>query len=63
MCSKTEKLAHEFQNGVGKELHEELVALDKMNKHTSYISGKKVQATLIREFQMVSVMLGLHCMI
>ncbi|XP_027023254.2 carnitine O-palmitoyltransferase 2, mitochondrial [Tachysurus fulvidraco] len=37
--SKTEKLAREFQNGVGKELHEELVALDKMNKHTSYISA------------------------
>ncbi|KAF4072349.1 hypothetical protein AMELA_G00262090 [Ameiurus melas] len=37
--SKTEKLAHEFQNGIGKQLHEELVAQDKMNKHTSYISG------------------------
>ncbi|XP_026779986.2 carnitine O-palmitoyltransferase 2, mitochondrial [Pangasianodon hypophthalmus] len=37
--SKTEKLAHEFQNGIGKQLHEELVAQDKMNKHTSYISA------------------------
>lgn len=35
----TEKLAHDFQNGVGKQLHEELVAQDKNNKHTSYISG------------------------
>lgn len=41
VCSKTEKLAHEFQSGVGKQLHEELVAQDKMNKHTSYISGEK----------------------
>lgn len=45
VCSKTEKLAHEFQNGVGKMLQEELVAQDKKNKHTSYISGEKVQAT------------------
>ncbi|KAI5610150.1 carnitine O-palmitoyltransferase 2, mitochondrial [Silurus asotus] len=37
--SKTEKLGHEFQNGVGRQLHEELVAQDKMNKHTSYISA------------------------
>ncbi|KAK3539973.1 hypothetical protein QTP70_019626 [Hemibagrus guttatus] len=37
--SKTEKLAHEFQNGVGKQLHEELVSQDKINKHTSYISA------------------------
>ncbi|KAG7487662.1 hypothetical protein MATL_G00025920 [Megalops atlanticus] len=37
--SKTEKLAHDFQSGVGKELHEELVAQDKNNKHTSYISA------------------------
>ncbi|XP_074492515.1 carnitine O-palmitoyltransferase 2, mitochondrial [Sebastes fasciatus] len=35
----TEKLAQDFQNGVGKQLHEELVAQDKNNKHTSYISG------------------------
>ncbi|XP_062854480.1 carnitine O-palmitoyltransferase 2, mitochondrial isoform X2 [Trichomycterus rosablanca] len=37
--SKTEKLAQEFQNGTGKQLHEELVAQDKSNKHTSYISA------------------------
>ncbi|XP_038147650.1 carnitine O-palmitoyltransferase 2, mitochondrial [Cyprinodon tularosa] len=37
--AKTEKLAQEFQSGVGKQLHEELVAQDKNNKHTSYISG------------------------
>lgn len=35
----TQKIAHDFLNGVGKELHEELVAHDKNNKHTSYISG------------------------
>ncbi|XP_069378643.1 carnitine O-palmitoyltransferase 2, mitochondrial [Paralichthys olivaceus] len=34
-----EKLAQDFQSGVGKQLHEELVAQDKINKHTSYISG------------------------
>ncbi|XP_056319710.1 carnitine O-palmitoyltransferase 2, mitochondrial [Danio aesculapii] len=37
--SNTEKLAQEFQGGAGKQLHEELVALDKKNKHTSYISA------------------------
>ncbi|KAI4903245.1 hypothetical protein NFI96_022052 [Prochilodus magdalenae] len=37
--SKTEKLAHDFQNGIGKQLHEELVVQDKNNKHTSYISA------------------------
>ncbi|KAM4629052.1 carnitine O-palmitoyltransferase 2, mitochondrial [Polymixia lowei] len=35
----TEKLAQDFQSGVGKQLHEELVAQDKNNKHTSYISA------------------------
>lgn len=35
----TEKLAQDFQNGTGKQLHEELAAQDKNNKHTSYISG------------------------
>ncbi|KAL1022742.1 hypothetical protein UPYG_G00031740 [Umbra pygmaea] len=35
----TEKLAHDFENGLGKRLHEELVAQDKQNKHTSYISA------------------------
>ncbi|KAL4660088.1 carnitine O-palmitoyltransferase 2, mitochondrial [Arapaima gigas] len=34
----TEKLTQTFQSGVGKELHAELVAQDKKNKHTSYIS-------------------------
>lgn len=37
--SKTEQLARNFQNGEGKQLHEELVLQDKENKHTSYISG------------------------
>lgn len=35
----TEKIAEEFKSGVGKQLHKELVAQDKNNKHTSYISG------------------------
>lgn len=35
----TEKIAEDFKNGVGKQLHEELVAKDKSNKHTSYISA------------------------
>ncbi|KAJ0065400.1 hypothetical protein NL108_009534 [Boleophthalmus pectinirostris] len=35
----TEKIAEDFKNGVGKQLHEELVAQDKNNKHTSYISA------------------------
>uniref|UniRef100_A0A1A8MQ23 Carnitine O-palmitoyltransferase 2, mitochondrial n=1 Tax=Nothobranchius pienaari TaxID=704102 RepID=A0A1A8MQ23_9TELE len=35
----TERIAQDFQNGVGMQLHEELVAQDKNNKHTSYISG------------------------
>ncbi|XP_072294283.1 carnitine O-palmitoyltransferase 2, mitochondrial [Eucyclogobius newberryi] len=35
----TEKIVEDFQNGVGKQLHEELVAQDKNNKHTSYISA------------------------
>lgn len=39
ICRTTEKLAQDFQNGAGKQLHEELVAQDKNNKHTSYISG------------------------
>ncbi|KAK7889080.1 hypothetical protein WMY93_024640 [Mugilogobius chulae] len=34
----TEKIAEDFKNGVGKQLHEELVVKDKNNKHTSYIS-------------------------
>lgn len=37
--STTEKLAQDFQSGVGKQLHEELATQDKSNKHTSYISG------------------------
>lgn len=37
--STTEKLTKSFLNGVGKQLHEELAAQDKKNKHTSYISA------------------------
>ncbi|XP_063154039.1 carnitine O-palmitoyltransferase 2, mitochondrial [Candoia aspera] len=36
---KTEQLAGNFGNGIGRELHDQLVAKDKQNKHTSYISG------------------------
>ncbi|XP_061042558.1 carnitine O-palmitoyltransferase 2, mitochondrial isoform X2 [Eubalaena glacialis] len=36
---KTEQLCKSFENGIGKELHKQLVAQDKQNKHTSYISG------------------------
>ncbi|KAL8178651.1 UNVERIFIED_CONTAM: Carnitine O-palmitoyltransferase 2, mitochondrial [Gekko kuhli] len=36
---KTDQLAVNFRNGIGRELHEQLVAQDKQNKHTSYISG------------------------
>uniref|UniRef100_A0A8C0XJY0 Carnitine O-palmitoyltransferase 2, mitochondrial n=1 Tax=Castor canadensis TaxID=51338 RepID=A0A8C0XJY0_CASCN len=37
---KTEQFCKSFENGIGKELHEQLVAQDKQNKHTSYISGQ-----------------------
>ncbi|XP_044285807.1 carnitine O-palmitoyltransferase 2, mitochondrial isoform X2 [Varanus komodoensis] len=36
---KTEQLAVSFGNGIGRELHKQLVAQDKRNKYTSYISG------------------------
>ncbi|XP_077005725.1 carnitine O-palmitoyltransferase 2, mitochondrial isoform X2 [Tamandua tetradactyla] len=36
---KTEQFCKSFENGTGRELHEQLVAQDKRNKHTSYISG------------------------
>ncbi|CAF92238.1 unnamed protein product, partial [Tetraodon nigroviridis] len=34
-----EKIAQDFLNGVGRELHKELVTQDKLNNHTSYMSG------------------------
>lgn len=37
---KTEQFCKSFENGTGKELHKQLVAHDKQNKHTSYISGR-----------------------
>lgn len=37
---KTEVLCKDFENGIGKELHAHLLAQDKQNKHTSYISGR-----------------------
>ncbi|XP_032756677.1 carnitine O-palmitoyltransferase 2, mitochondrial [Rattus rattus] len=36
---RTEALCKNFETGVGKELHAHLLAQDKQNKHTSYISG------------------------
>ncbi|NXA48357.1 CPT2 palmitoyltransferase, partial [Nothocercus julius] len=36
---KTEDLAHQFEKGIGRQLHEQLVAQDNQNKHTSYITG------------------------
>lgn len=35
----TESVAKDFLGGMGKQLHEELVAQDKQSKHTSYISA------------------------
>eukprot|EP00659_Diplonema_papillatum_P014127 gene14127-21648_t len=35
----TQKVVASFQNGEGRSLHDRLVAKDKMNPHTSYISG------------------------
>ena len=37
--TKTEKLVADFEKGDGMKLHEQLLAKDKMNKHTSYISA------------------------
>uniref|UniRef100_A0A8C8VLW3 Choline/carnitine acyltransferase domain-containing protein n=1 Tax=Pelusios castaneus TaxID=367368 RepID=A0A8C8VLW3_9SAUR len=34
----TENIARKFESGVGRKLHQDLVKLDKKNKHTSYIS-------------------------
>lgn len=36
---KTQDIVRNFKDGVGKQLHEELVALDKKQKYTSYISA------------------------
>uniref|UniRef100_H3CJU3 Carnitine palmitoyltransferase 2 n=1 Tax=Tetraodon nigroviridis TaxID=99883 RepID=H3CJU3_TETNG len=36
---RAEEIAQDFQNGVGRELHKELVTRDKLNNHTSYTSG------------------------
>ncbi|XP_044528894.1 carnitine O-palmitoyltransferase 2, mitochondrial isoform X2 [Gracilinanus agilis] len=36
---KTEQLCRSFESGLGQALHAQLVAQDKQNKHTSYISG------------------------
>lgn len=38
--NKTEQIVNDFQQNIGKQLHEELLAEDKRNKHTSYISGR-----------------------
>uniref|UniRef100_A0A8D2JFK3 Choline/carnitine acyltransferase domain-containing protein n=1 Tax=Varanus komodoensis TaxID=61221 RepID=A0A8D2JFK3_VARKO len=36
----TEKIAREFENGEGKFIHRDLLEHDRINKHTSYISGQ-----------------------
>ncbi|XP_076363624.1 carnitine palmitoyltransferase 2 isoform X2 [Tachypleus tridentatus] len=36
---KTEEIVNRFRSGEGKVLHDELVALDKQHRYTSYISG------------------------
>lgn len=40
IISTTEKLAKDFLNGVGKQLHKELATQDQINKHTSYMTGE-----------------------
>lgn len=36
--ARTSKLVADFKNGIGQDLHSQLLAMDSMNKHTSYIS-------------------------
>lgn len=36
---EAQQLVNEFAGGQGKQLHEQLVQVDKQNKHTSYING------------------------
>ncbi|XP_027693772.1 carnitine O-palmitoyltransferase 2, mitochondrial-like [Vombatus ursinus] len=43
---KTELLSHSFKYGIGKDLHEELVALDELHQDTSYISAMWIDAFL-----------------
>ncbi|XP_068949392.1 carnitine O-palmitoyltransferase 2, mitochondrial-like [Petaurus breviceps papuanus] len=43
---KTELLSHSFKCGIGKDLHEELVALDELHQDTSYISAMWIDAFL-----------------
>ncbi|EPQ04001.1 Carnitine O-palmitoyltransferase 2, mitochondrial [Myotis brandtii] len=38
---KTEVFYKNFENGIGKELHNQLVVQDKQNKHMSYISESR----------------------
>lgn len=39
---QTVKTAEAFLKADGRELHQELVAKDKRNKHTSYIAGQRL---------------------
>lgn len=41
--STTEKLATDFLNGAGKQLHRELVTQDQINEHTSYMTGEATE--------------------
>lgn len=51
---KTEEFCKSFENGIGKELHEHLLAQDKQNKHTSYISGRMAGPIVPRRRQLLS---------
>ncbi|XP_068451969.1 carnitine O-palmitoyltransferase 2, mitochondrial-like [Clinocottus analis] len=50
---RTEKFAHDFQSGVGKRLQEELVAQDKNNTHTSYVSESWLNWYLSSRYSMI----------
>lgn len=41
---QSSKAVQEFLSGAGKDLHQELLAQDRANKHTSYINGALVAA-------------------
>uniref|UniRef100_H2V092 Carnitine palmitoyltransferase 2 n=1 Tax=Takifugu rubripes TaxID=31033 RepID=H2V092_TAKRU len=51
---QTEKISHSFLNGVGRDLHEELVAKDKYEKHTSYIAGPFLEKYLCSRDSLVT---------
>lgn len=42
----TERLALNFLGGVGRQLHEELIAQDRINRDTSYMAGQPLLSPL-----------------